>query len=86
MLLVDQHALHERILYEQLRHRVANQAVEAQELLVPEPIDMTPTQVGLLLEQASVLAELGFRVEELGIVRCCCGVTRSCFVACGRPI
>ena len=66
MLLVDQHALHERILYEQLRQRVGNQGVEAQELLVPEPVDLTPTQVGLLLEQASVLAELGFRVEEFG--------------------
>lgn len=66
MLLVDQHALHERILYEGLRQRVGEQGVESQELLVPEPVDLTPTQVGLLIEQASVLAELGFRIEEFG--------------------
>lgn len=66
MLLVDQHALHERILYEQLKERMASESVEVQELLVPEPVDLTPTQVGLLLEQRSVLAKAGLILEEFG--------------------
>ncbi|QDU64491.1 DNA mismatch repair protein MutL [Planctomycetes bacterium Pan216] len=66
MLLIDQHALHERMLYEEFRRRVAEQAVETQELLVPEPIDVTPTQLGLLLEQRAVLQRLGLRIDEFG--------------------
>lgn len=66
MLLVDQHALHERILYESLRQRVAARGVEVQELLVPEPVELTPTQAGLLIEQQETLAELGVLVEEFG--------------------
>jgi DNA mismatch repair protein MutL len=66
MMLVDQHALHERILYERLRLRVAGQGVEVQELLVPEPIDLTPMQVALLLEQREVLGQVGLGIEEFG--------------------
>jgi DNA mismatch repair protein MutL len=66
MMLVDQHALHERILYEQFRARVAGQGIEVQELLVPEPIDLTPLQTALLLEQREVLADLGLGIEEFG--------------------
>lgn len=66
MLLIDQHALHERILYEELRQRVASEAVEIQELLVPEPVELRPVEVGLVLEQREVLAALGLRVEEFG--------------------
>ena len=66
MLLIDQHALHERILYEQLRQRVARQSVESQELLVPEPIELDTRQVAILLEQREVLARLGIRLEDFG--------------------
>jgi DNA mismatch repair protein MutL len=66
MLLVDQHALHERILYEQLRHRVATGSWEVQELLVPEPVDLTPLQAALLIEQRDVLADTGLVIEEFG--------------------
>ncbi|MFO0945071.1 MAG: hypothetical protein U1D30_03865 [Planctomycetota bacterium] len=66
MLLVDQHALHERIMYEDLRQRVASEAVEIQELLVPEPVELRPVEVGLVMEQQEVLAKLGFKVEEFG--------------------
>ena len=42
--IIDQHALHERILYEQLRQRVAAGAIETQSLLVPEPVDLSPAE------------------------------------------
>ena len=45
---VDQHALHERILYEQLRNRVLEGTVESQRLLVPQPIEVSTAEAGLL--------------------------------------
>lgn len=62
----DQHALHERILYEQLRAKVLSGGMESQRLLVPEPIDLPPGQAGLVLEHAELFARLGIRVEEFG--------------------
>jgi DNA mismatch repair protein MutL len=44
MLVVDQHALHERILFEQLKRRIQITALERQRLLIPEPIDLTAEQ------------------------------------------
>jgi DNA mismatch repair protein MutL len=66
MMLVDQHALHERILYERFKNRLAGQGVEAQELLVPEPVDLTPMQAALLLDQKELLGEIGLGIEEFG--------------------
>ena len=64
--LIDQHALHERIMYEQLRKRVLDGKVEVQRLLMPVLAELTPREVGLLLEQTEVLAELGMEVSSLG--------------------
>jgi DNA mismatch repair protein MutL len=63
---VDQHALHERILYEQLRARVLDGAVESQKLLVPDPVEFTAEEAAVLLDNADLLAQLGFQVEEFG--------------------
>ncbi len=64
--LIDQHALHERVMYEHLRHRVLEGAVESQRMLVPETVDVSPGEAALLIEHREVLAELGFEVEEFG--------------------
>jgi DNA mismatch repair protein MutL len=64
--LIDQHALHERIMYEQLRRRVLEGRVEVQRLLMPVLAELTPREVGLLLDQTEVLAELGLEVSSLG--------------------
>jgi DNA mismatch repair protein MutL len=64
--IIDQHALHERILYEQLRQRVAAGAVETQSLLVPEPVDLSPAETAAALEHRDLLAELGVKVEPFG--------------------
>jgi DNA mismatch repair protein MutL len=63
---IDQHALHERILYEALRERVLAGAVESQRLLVPEPIDLAPSEAAAALEHREVLAQLGMEVESFG--------------------
>ncbi len=63
---VDQHALHERILYEQLRTRVLAGAVESQRLLLPDAVELGPTEAALLEEHAATLAEFGLGVEPFG--------------------
>jgi DNA mismatch repair protein MutL len=66
LLLIDQHALHERILFEQLQGRFRSGALESQRLLVPEPVGLPPTQAALVLGQREALAELGLAVEDFG--------------------
>jgi len=66
MLVIDQHALHERILYEQLRSRIREGQLEIQRLLVPEPVELTIEQAGAVLEVRGQLAELGLEVEDFG--------------------
>jgi DNA mismatch repair protein MutL len=66
LVVVDQHALHERILYEQLRQRVENQNLESQRLLMPEPIDLTPAEAAAAIESRDILAKIGIEVEAFG--------------------
>jgi len=61
VLLVDQHAAHERILYDQLMARFENERV-SQKLLTPQLVKLTPYDMTLVSEFAPVLAEAGFDV------------------------
>lgn len=65
-LLIDQHALHERILYEELRRRLTDAAVPRQRLLVPELIDLKPQDFLHVTEVADTLRRLGVEVEPFG--------------------
>jgi DNA mismatch repair protein MutL len=66
VLFIDQHALHERILFEQLQERVRAGQLESQRLLVPETVDLSASQAALVLEQRQALMELGLEVESFG--------------------
>jgi DNA mismatch repair protein MutL len=66
VVIIDQHALHERILYEQLRERVLAGNLEKQRLLVPEPVSLTPAEAAAALEAKEVLAQLGIEIEPFG--------------------
>jgi DNA mismatch repair protein MutL len=66
LVVIDQHALHERILYEEFRSRVERGAVESQRLLVPEPVHLTSGDAAAVLEQKETLAALGLEVEPFG--------------------
>jgi DNA mismatch repair protein MutL len=63
---IDQHALHERILYEQIREKVLGGALESQKLLVPEPVDLAASEAAAVLEHANLLAQLGVEVQPFG--------------------
>jgi DNA mismatch repair protein MutL len=66
MLVIDQHALHERILFEQLKQRIRLGPLETQRLLIPEPVDLSAEQAARTLEHREALAELGLGVEDFG--------------------
>jgi DNA mismatch repair protein MutL len=66
MLVIDQHALHERVLFEEFKRRIASGTLEIQKLLMPLPVDLTAEQAARTLEQRDALAELGLGVEDFG--------------------
>lgn len=63
---IDQHALHERILYEHLRKRVLQGSVESQKLLMPEAVECSAGEAATLMEYQELLAEIGFQIEDFG--------------------
>lgn len=64
--LIDQHAAHERVLFEALMEAHTQGEVESQALLEPATIEFTPTQAAILEENLEVLKHLGFEVEPFG--------------------
>jgi DNA mismatch repair protein MutL len=66
VMVIDQHALHERILYEELRQRIESGPIESQTLLVPEPVDLSAPEFAAALENREALARLGVQVEPFG--------------------
>jgi len=64
--IIDQHALHERILYEHLRIRILEGSIERQKLLIPETIECSPVEAAVLCEHEELLKEIGFGVQEFG--------------------
>ena len=66
MEVIDQHALHERILYEQIRDKVLSHGLETQKLLVPEPVDLSAQEAAVAQENSELLAKLGVEVQPFG--------------------
>jgi len=64
--LVDQHAAHERVLYEEMQASRASAQVAAQQLLEPVTVELSPAQAAVLGAEAETLAEIGFGVEPFG--------------------
>jgi len=66
LVIVDQHAAHERILYEEARTRLEGQQGASQGLLFPALVDLTRAQFDLLLEVGPLLRQLGWDLSPLG--------------------
>ena len=64
--LIDQHAAHERVLFEKLMTQHEMKRVPSQSLLNPETVTVPPGAAKLLTEQLPVLKHFGFEVEEFG--------------------
>jgi DNA mismatch repair protein MutL len=63
---IDQHALHERVLYERLKASVADGHLEVQPLLIPEKVELEASELELVTEHAGALEQAGMRVESFG--------------------
>ena len=66
IVVIDQHALHERVIYEQLREKVLQKEVEKQRLLVPEPVQLSPTEAATILQSQELLSDLGIEISDFG--------------------
>jgi DNA mismatch repair protein MutL len=65
-IIVDQHALHERVMYEDLLRRVQNGNLESQRLLIPQSFELTDAQAALLEENAELIEKLGLELVPFG--------------------
>nr|MDA3887596.1 DNA mismatch repair protein MutL [Allgaiera sp.] len=66
MVIVDQHAAHERLVYERLKTQMADRGVAAQALLIPEIVELSESDAARLLELAEDLTTLGLTIEPFG--------------------
>ena len=66
LVIVDQHAAHERLVYEKLKAALANGGVATQGLLIPAIVEVDADEAALLAERADELAELGLVLESFG--------------------
>ncbi len=66
LVVVDQHAAHERLVYERMKAQMAEGAVTRQALLAPEVVELDPAEAERVAARADELAELGLIVEQFG--------------------
>lgn len=66
MVIVDQHAAHERLVYEKLKRQMAENGVARQALLIPEIVELSEAECARLIEVADALKEFGLIIEPFG--------------------
>lgn len=66
IVIVDQHAAHERLVYEKLKTQMAGNHVPSQALLIPEIVELTEADAARLLDEAEALSLLGLVIEPFG--------------------
>ena len=66
MVIVDQHAAHERLVYEKLKRQMAENGVAAQALLIPEIVELSEGDCARIMTVAEELSKLGLTIEAFG--------------------
>ncbi len=66
LLLIDQHAAHERVAFEKMRAQLRDGAVERQNLLLPEMLELPVSEAALFEQRLAIVDRLGFTVEPFG--------------------
>lgn len=67
MFILDQHAAHERVNYEMIKKKFAEETPSYIDMLVPLQIELTTSDYEAFMENKGVLEDLGFKIEEFGI-------------------
>ena len=60
----DQHIIHERILYEELKDKFYNRKLESQQLLIPQKIEVTAVEKSIISENQEIFNEFGFDIDQ----------------------
>ncbi|MEL6569004.1 MAG: DNA mismatch repair endonuclease MutL [Pseudomonadota bacterium] len=79
IVIVDQHAAHERLVYEDMKRQMAAGGVKRQALLIPDVVELTEDEAARVLERADELAELGLEIEPFGGGAVCVRATPALF-------
>ncbi|MDC0456877.1 DNA mismatch repair endonuclease MutL [Alphaproteobacteria bacterium] len=66
IVIVDQHAAHERLVLEKMKFAQINKFIEKQILLLPEVINLEPIPLALIIENIDLLSDIGFVIEPFG--------------------
>ena len=66
LVIIDQHAAHERVLYEKFMQQYFDNQIHTQELLVPEEMEFSPAEILLVKDNIKTLEKLGFHFDEFG--------------------
>ena len=78
VVIVDQHAAHERLVYERMKAALEAGGVARQILLLPEVVELDPAEAERVLARADELARFGLVIEPSAPARCWCARRRPC--------
>ena len=67
IVIIDQHAAHERLVYEKLKEQVKDNKIEVQALLVPEILELSEPEILILMEYKDNLSKYGLKINQFGI-------------------
>ncbi|NCX69146.1 MAG: DNA mismatch repair endonuclease MutL [Rhodobacteraceae bacterium] len=67
IVIIDQHAAHERLVYEKLKEQVQDNKIEVQALLVPEILELSEPEILILIEYKDNLSQYGLKINQFGI-------------------
>ncbi|MEM9667327.1 MAG: DNA mismatch repair endonuclease MutL [Pseudomonadota bacterium] len=79
IVIVDQHAAHERLVYEDMKRQMANTGVRRQALLIPEVVELTEDEAARVISRADDLLAFGLEVEPFGAGAVCVRATPALF-------
>ena len=79
IVIVDQHAAHERLVYEDMKRQMEIGGVKRQALLIPDIVELTEDEANRVLARAGELAELGLEIEPFGVGAVCVRATPALF-------
>ena len=79
IVIVDQHAAHERLVYEDMKRQMAAGGVKRQALLIPDIVELSEDEAARVLERTDELSELGLEIEPFGAGAICIRATPALF-------